>query len=79
MSLPVSPFDCPPPSFQASRKGGKKDEDEQKRQAEELRRKMGGDWRLVFTSGTKNTQRSFGAINYFPVKWMARQSEVNDR
>lgn len=27
-----------------------------------------GDWRLIFTTGTVNTQKKIGKINYFPIK-----------
>jgi len=40
----------------ASRKGGKKGPEEEERQSKELREKIGGEWRLVFTTGTKGTQ-----------------------
>jgi hypothetical protein len=36
--------------------------------AETMLTMMNGDWRLIFTTGTKNTQDRFGAINYFPLK-----------
>ena len=39
----------------ASRKGEKGPEEEE-RQSKELREKIGGEWRLVFTTGTKGTQ-----------------------
>jgi len=47
----------------------------QKRKAEpdtsaaEVLKNLNGDWRLVFTTGTKDTQKKLGAkINYFPIK-----------
>jgi len=37
--------------------------------AEKMLVSLDGDWRLVFTTGTKNTQDRFGGrINYFPLK-----------
>lgn len=37
--------------------------------AEEVLKNLNGSWRLVFTTGTKDSQKKFGAkINYFPVK-----------
>jgi len=29
---------------------------------------LNGSWRLVFTTGTANTQKKYGKINYFPLK-----------
>jgi hypothetical protein len=29
---------------------------------------LDGDWRLVFTTGTANTQKKIGKVNYFPLK-----------
>ena len=34
----------------------------------------GGSWRLIFTTGTINTQERTGRINYFPIK--ATQSSI---
>ena len=37
--------------------------------AQDVLDNLNGDWRLVFTTGTKQTQEKFGAkINYFPLK-----------
>jgi len=36
--------------------------------AENMLKSLNGDWRLVFTTGTKNTQEKYGKINYFPIK-----------
>ena len=36
---------------QASRRGGKKDAEEELREAAELKAKIGGEWRLIFTTG----------------------------
>jgi PAP_fibrillin len=38
------------------------------RYATELLRNLNGSWRLIFTTGTKNTQDKIGKINYFPIK-----------
>lgn len=39
------------------------------RVAEEMQNKLTGDWRLIFTTGTKKTQEKISArINYFPIK-----------
>jgi len=35
---------------------------------EAMREDLNGDWQLVFTTGTKNTQEKYGKINYFPIK-----------
>lgn len=35
---------------------------------EEMKKSLTGDWRLIFTTGTKNTQKQYGNINYFPIK-----------
>lgn len=53
---------------QASRKGGKKGPEEEEAQAKELRAKIGGEWRLIFTTGDKGTQARVGRINYWPGK-----------
>jgi hypothetical protein len=36
--------------------------------AADMLHQLTGDWRLVFTTGTKNTQDKYGRINYFPLK-----------
>ena len=54
----------------SSRKGKRKDADEDANQAEELKKTIAGTWRLVFTTGTKGTQAKVGMINYFPLKVM---------
>ena len=36
--------------------------------AKDMLKNLNGDWRLVFTTGTKNTQEKYGKINYFPLK-----------
>jgi len=37
--------------------------------AEEVLQNLNGDWRLIFTTGTKDTQKRFNTkINYFPIK-----------
>ena len=37
--------------------------------AEEMKKQLNGDWRLVFTTGTANTQKKIGGkVNYFPIK-----------
>jgi hypothetical protein len=36
--------------------------------AEATLRALDGDWRLVFTTGTAQTQQKYGKINYFPIK-----------
>jgi hypothetical protein len=36
--------------------------------ATDMVEQLNGDWRLVFTTGTANTQERFGKINYFPIK-----------
>jgi len=36
---------------------------------QEVLSNLNGEWRLVFTTGTKESQEKFGAkINYFPIK-----------
>jgi hypothetical protein len=34
----------------------------------DMKEKLTGDWRLIFTTGTANTQEKYGKINYFPLK-----------
>lgn len=36
--------------------------------AQEMLKSLDGDWRLIFTTGTKTTQEKYGKINYFPLK-----------
>eukprot|EP00977_Amphora_coffeiformis_P003894 scaffold771_cov170-Amphora_coffeaeformis.AAC.7 len=36
--------------------------------AEKMLQSLNGSWRLVFTTGTVNTQKNMGKINYFPLK-----------
>lgn len=36
--------------------------------AERMLSNLNGSWRLVFTTGTANTQKKYGKINYFPLK-----------
>jgi hypothetical protein len=36
--------------------------------AGDMKRMLNGDWRLVFTTGTGETQKKYGKINYFPLK-----------
>ena len=36
--------------------------------AEKMLQSLNGSWRLVFTTGTVNTQKKVGKINYFPLK-----------
>lgn len=36
--------------------------------AQEMLQNLHGSWRLVFTTGTVNTQKKYGKINYFPLK-----------
>ena len=36
--------------------------------AEKMLQNLDGSWRLVFTTGTANTQKKYGKINYFPIK-----------
>lgn len=36
--------------------------------AKDVLQNLNGSWRLVFTTGTKNTQEKYGKINYFPIK-----------
>lgn len=55
MTPTIHPTRPNPLPTQASRKG-KKGPEEEERQAKELREKIGGEWRLVFTTGTKGTQ-----------------------
>ena len=47
-----------------SRQAAKQD----KKFASEMLRHLDGSWRLVFTTGTANTQQKYGKINYFPLK-----------
>jgi PAP_fibrillin len=35
---------------------------------EEMKAQLDGDWRLIFTTGTADTQQKYGKINYFPLK-----------
>jgi len=35
---------------------------------EEIKSQLHGNWRLIFTTGTANTQNKYGKINYFPIK-----------
>lgn len=49
----------------------KKAKAEPKTAAKEILNNLDGEWRLVFTTGTKDTQKKIGAkINYFPIKAM---------
>lgn len=41
---------------------------EDPRYAETMLANLNGSWRLVFTTGTANTQKKYGKINYFPLK-----------
>ncbi|CAB9517900.1 expressed unknown protein [Seminavis robusta] len=36
--------------------------------AEDMKTQLNGDWRLIFTTGTADTQQKYGKINYFPLK-----------
>jgi PAP_fibrillin len=36
--------------------------------AAEMKRMLNGSWRLIFTTGTGETQKKYGKINYFPLK-----------
>jgi hypothetical protein len=36
--------------------------------ANDMKRNLDGDWRLIFTTGTGETQKKYGKINYFPLK-----------
>ena len=36
--------------------------------ADKMLANLNGSWRLVFTTGTANTQKKYGKINYFPIK-----------
>lgn len=36
--------------------------------AKEMLQHLDGSWRLIFTTGTVNTQKKYGNINYFPLK-----------
>ena len=36
--------------------------------AKEMLKNLNGSWRLIFTTGTVNTQKKMGKINYFPLK-----------
>jgi PAP_fibrillin len=35
---------------------------------EDMKAQLDGDWRLIFTTGTADTQQKYGKINYFPLK-----------
>ena len=49
---------------QLSRKVAKLDES----YAQDMLKNLNGSWRLIFTTGTVNTQKRMGKINYFPLK-----------
>lgn len=49
---------------QLSRQAAKLDE----AYAQDMMNNLDGSWRLVFTTGTVNTQKKYGKINYFPLK-----------
>lgn len=34
----------------------------------DMKTQLNGDWRLIFTTGTKTTQEKYGKITYFPIK-----------
>jgi len=36
--------------------------------ASSMRENLNGDWRLIFTTGTVDTQKRSGRVNYFPIK-----------
>jgi PAP_fibrillin len=36
--------------------------------AADMKRMLNGSWRLIFTTGTGETQKKYGKINYFPLK-----------
>lgn len=36
--------------------------------AQRMQTALNGDWQLIFTTGTKETEKKFGKINYFPLK-----------
>ena len=46
--------------------------------ASEMRQQLNGDWRLVFTTGTIDTQKRTGRINYFPLKAVQSFRPNND-
>ena len=44
---------------------------EDEAEAEALLKNLNGDWRLIFTTGTKETQKRWGRkVSYFPIKAM---------
>ncbi|CAJ1951396.1 unnamed protein product [Cylindrotheca closterium] len=46
----------------------KEDDQQMQKTFEALSGNGGGSWRLIFTTGTVNTQERTGRINYFPIK-----------
>eukprot|EP00980_Cylindrotheca_fusiformis_P029457 scaffold23479_cov143-Cylindrotheca_fusiformis.AAC.7 len=50
------------------RKKNKENESQMQETLEALSGNGGGSWRLIFTTGTVNTQERTGRINYFPIK-----------
>lgn len=50
------------------RKKNKEDDQQMEKTFEALSGNGGGSWRLIFTTGTVNTQERTGRINYFPIK-----------
>lgn len=46
----------------------KKAKEEGESVGQAMKTQLNGDWRLVFTTGTADTQEKYGNINYFPIK-----------
>jgi hypothetical protein len=53
---------------QLSRQAAKLTKDNDNPYAKEMLHNLHGSWRLIFTTGTVNTQKRLGKINYFPLK-----------